>query len=185
MFIEPNTNIRILKNVPLDNTYKHTIYFDSATAQTNYFIGLTKHNLSQQTYQRVQKGKARVGLNAELLYDCNYMMFQNASFGTKWFYAFITGVEYVNNAVSEITFEIDVMQTWFFDYDLGNNYVVRQHSHSDVIGENITAEPVEVGEIECMDMQRTGLFNSYAVVIAMAEDPDYPWENNWQINPNA
>lgn len=170
MFIEPNTTIRILSNVPLDNTYNHTIYFGSATAQTNYFIGLTKHNLTQQTYQRVQKGKARIGLKAELLYDCNYMMFQNTSFGTKWFYAFITSVEYINNAVSEITFEIDVMQTWHFDYDLGRNYVVRQHALTDIIGENITGEPVDLGYIECSNVQSTGFFDSYVAVIAQADD---------------
>lgn len=48
-----------------------------------------------------------VGINAENLYDCNYIMFQNASFGTKWFYAFITSVAYENNETSRITMEID------------------------------------------------------------------------------
>ena len=170
MFIEPNTNIRILKNVPLDNTYTDTIYFSDVTSQTNYFIGLTKHNLSQQTYQRVTKGVARVSINAELLYDCNYLMFQNASFGSKWFYAFINSVEYVNNAVSEITFEIDVLQTWHFDYGFGRCYVVRQHALTDVIGENIATEPVDIGYMECSDMLKTGYFDSYTVVVAKAKD---------------
>lgn len=77
------------------------------------FPGLAKHSLTAQTYQRVNKGTMRVGLSADSCYDCNYLMFQNSGFGSKWFYAFITSVEYVNNAVTEITFEIDVMQTWF------------------------------------------------------------------------
>lgn len=55
----------------------------------------------------------RVEKKAEDLYDCNYLAFQNTSFGSKWFYAFITSVEYVNNITSEITFEIDVLQTYF------------------------------------------------------------------------
>ena len=81
MYIEPNTNIRILKDVPLDTTYDHTIYFSSATSQTNYFAGLTKYNLNNQTYQRVKRGYARVQRKAEDLYDCNYMMFQNSAYG--------------------------------------------------------------------------------------------------------
>ena len=106
MLIEPSTNIRLLKGVPLDNTYRNTLYFkpNEVDAQTETFKGYTKHNLTNQTYQRVNKGVARVGLKAEDIYDCNYMMFQNTNFGNKWFYAFITSVEYVNNTVSEITF---------------------------------------------------------------------------------
>ena len=145
MFIEPNTNIRILKNVPLDTTYKNTLYFTSATEQANYFIGLTKHNMVKYTYQRVQKGVARVGIKADLLYDCNYMMFQNTNFGTKWFYAFITGVEYINNDVSAIKYDIDVLQTWNFDYTLKECFVEREHVEDDIIGNNTVPEKLETG----------------------------------------
>ena len=169
MFIEPNTNIRILKNVPLDNTYKHTLYFSNETDQANYFIGLTRHNLTNQTYQRVRKGVSRVSIKAESLYDCNYIMFQNASFGDKWFYAFITSVEYVNNIVSEITFEIDVMQTWFFDFNLRECYVEREHTVTDNIGDNIVTEPVDIGDIICSKIQGTGQFDSYVAVVAYAD----------------
>ena len=168
MFIEPSTNIKILKNVPLDNTYKHTLFFESSTLQYNYFMSLTKHSLSQQTYQRVKKGSARIGLKAEDLYDCNYMMFQNTNFGTKWFYAFITSVEYINNTVSEITFEIDVMQTWYFDYTLKECFVEREHSTTDVAGDNIVSEPIDIGDIVCGGTGSTGKFNSYVAVIATA-----------------
>lgn len=170
MFIEPNTNIRILKNVPLDNTYKHTLYFSTHEQQESYFKSLTKHTLTNQTYQRVNKGVARVGLKAESLYDCNYIMFQNESFGSKWFYAFITKVEYVNNIVSEITFEIDVMQTWCFDYFLRECYVAREHTETDVVGEHLVAEPVDLGNVICTNIQKTGKFDGYVAVIARAED---------------
>ena len=109
MYIQPTTNIKLLKDVPLDTTYDHTIYFDSATAQYNYFVGLQKYNLNNYTYQRVKRGMARVGIKADNLYDCNYMMFQNTAYGDKWFYAFITSVEFVNNECAEIYFELDVM----------------------------------------------------------------------------
>lgn len=172
MFIEPNTNIRILKNVPLDSGYKKTINFTSASAQRDYFIGLTKHNLSNYTYQRVQKGVARVGINAEALYDCNYMMFQNASFGSKWFYAFITGVEYVNNIVSEITFEIDDMQTWHFDYTLKECFVIREHSETDNIGDNLVPENLEHGEYITDDFDGSGHIRDYKIVIAATVEED-------------
>ena len=160
MYIEPNTNIRILKDVPLDTTYDHTIYFSSATAQTNYFAGLTKYNLNNQTYQRVKRGYARVQRKAEDLYDCNYMMFQNSAYGNKWFYAFITSVEYVNNVTSEITFEIDDIQSWFFDFTLDQCFVEREHTITDNIGEHIEPESVEMGEY---------VFNDYKPIIYMKD----------------
>lgn len=146
MYIEPNTVIRILKDCPLDTTYDHTLYFSSKANQTNYFTGLTKYTFNDQSYQRVRKGRTRVQRKAEDLYDCNYMMFQNSSFGNKWFYAFIKSVEYVNNVTSEIEFEIDVMQTWYFDYTLEQCFVEREHSATDVIGEHIEPENVNLGE---------------------------------------
>lgn len=146
MYINPNTNIRLLKNVPLDNTYDHTIFFANETAQRDYFIGLQKYNLTNYTYQRVKKGVSRVGINADNLYDCNYIMFQNTVFGSKWFYAFITGVEYVNNECSDISFEIDVMQTWLFDCEPDYCFVEREHSFTDAIGEHIEPENIETGE---------------------------------------
>lgn len=147
MYIEPNTNIRLLNNVPLDNTYEHTIYFSSASAQSNYFISLTKYNLTNYTYQRVNKGKARVGIKADNIYDCNYMMFQNTSYGNKWFYAFITSVEFVNNECAEISFEIDVLQTWLFDFTLKQCFIERQHTVTDNPYEHYEPEPLDFGDM--------------------------------------
>ena len=146
MYIAPNTIIKILNNCPLDNTYEDTIYFASEASQQVYFNTLVKYTLTSQSYQRVQRGKMRVEVKAENLYDCNYLMFQNTSFGNKWFYAFINNVEYVNNITSEIEFEIDVLQTWMFDYELKESYVEREHSVTDVIGENLIDENLETGE---------------------------------------
>ena len=83
MYIEPNTNIKIYKDVPLDNTYNHTIYFSSLSNQNAYFhgnSGILKYNLTSQSYQRVVKGSMRIAIKADNLYDCNYLAFQNASF---------------------------------------------------------------------------------------------------------
>ena len=81
MYIAPSTNVKILHNVPLDNTYDHTLYFATAAAQSTYFAGLTKYNLTNYTYQRVNKGIIRVSGKADNYYDCNYIMFQNTNFG--------------------------------------------------------------------------------------------------------
>lgn len=150
MEIQPNTDIRLLHNVPLDTSYDHTIYFASASAQYTYFAGLTKYTLSAQTYQRVNKGKARVAKLADDIYDCNYMMFRNTSFGNKWFYAFITSIEYVNNETSEISYELDPMQTWWFDFTIDMCFVEREHSVSDELFSNLVDENIDLGDYTTM-----------------------------------
>lgn len=172
MYIEPNTNIRILRNVPLNNTYKNTIYFNNAVEQVAYFYSKIKHTLNNQSYQRVNKGVCRVNIKAEQLYDCNYMMFQNESFGTKWFYAFINKIEYINNVVAEIHFEIDVMQTWFFDYTLKESFVEREHSVTDEIGDNIEAESVDIGEYVYDGFVGFGINTDYYVIIGSSKTDD-------------
>ena len=93
MYIAPNTTIRMLKDVPLDNTYRNTIYFTTAAIQSAYFQGKTKYTFANQSYQRVNRGVLRIARKADDLYDCNYLMFQNTSYGNKWFYAFVVSVE--------------------------------------------------------------------------------------------
>lgn len=166
MYIEPNTSIKLLKNVPLDNNYTNTLFFNSVSEQTTYFTSKAKHTLMKQTYQRVNRGIARVQLSADKCYDCNYMMFQNTSYGSKWFYAFITNVEYVNNEVCEIKFEIDVMQSWFYGCTLKQCFVEREHIESDVIGANLVEENLELGEYVADDFDGTGHAKKKIVVAA-------------------
>lgn len=170
MYIAPNTSIHILKNVPLDPTYQHTISWDKTgtggkQAQYNYFYGRKKFSFTEQSYQRLQRGWMRIQKNAEALYDCNYLMYQNTAFGDKWFYAFITSVEYINNEVSEIHFEIDLMQTWYFDYGLDACFVEREHSEHDIVGENTMPEGLEIGDYETKTATITGEFSDWVIVV--------------------
>lgn len=145
MYVEPNTNVRLLKGIPLLNDYKNTLYFDNANAQTSYFVSKTKHLLTGLQYQRLKKGEMKVNLSADLIYDCNYLMFQNANFASKWFYGFITGVEYISNNVTKINYEIDEIQSWFFEAEICECLVEREHVIDDSIGKNLVVENIDFG----------------------------------------
>ena len=177
MYIAPNTTVKILRGVPLDPTYEHTIYFapdaTGQSAQEQYFGSLAKYTLTEQTYQRVKRGWLRVGIVADNLYDCNYLMFQNTNFGSKWFYAFIKTVEYINNSVAEIEFEIDVMQTWNREYALDMCYVEREHSAEYDTDSLYTAENLETGELVYEEKTRFDM-NSMNVVIIATPKSDTP-----------
>lgn len=174
MVIAPTTNVKILRNVPLENTYDHTLYFASASAQYTYFASKVAKNCTNYTYQRVNKGMIRIDGKADLYYDCNYMMFQNTSFGSKWFYAFINSVEYVNNETTEIQFEIDVIQTWLFDAHVEECFIERNHSRSDAIGDNIVPESIATGEYVFNDYAEvsTQSLTDMCVIIAIVDTTD-------------
>lgn len=171
MYIEPNTTIKLYSGIPLDNTYNHTLYFASISEQNSYFHGgLAKYTLANNSYQRVERGKMRIERKADDLYDCNYLAFQNTNYGNKWFYAFITGVEFVNNVTSEITFEIDSMQTYMFDVEIKDCFVEREHALTDEVGDNILPEPVDSSTVICSHSFGSEHFSHYTAIIATAFD---------------
>ena len=145
-YIAPNSTVKLLHGVPLEPDYEHTLYTANIGAQSGAIGAYTKYTINPQTYQRVNSNSIRVGIVADNLYDCNYMMFQNTNFSTKWFYAFITSVNYVNNECTEITYQIDVMQTYFHNFTLGNCFVECEHSVVDHLGENFIDEGLEIGD---------------------------------------
>ena len=137
--------------MPLDNNYDDTLYFANKGAQYSWFSSSNnaylKYTFDTQTYQRVNSGVFRCSQPADDLYDCNYMIFKNTSYGSKWFFAFITSVEYDNNQMSLVYYEIDYIQTYLYDGAVLEDCMIeREHTATDVIGEHILPEPVECGD---------------------------------------
>ena len=162
--VAPSTIVRFLKGVPLEATYENTVFWDTAKGQTRAtqataMAAYTKPNtvdpitgntysfyLDHLSYQRYGRNQIRVQIPMDLLLDCNYMMFNNARFGSKWFYAFIRKLEYVNEVTTTVTYEIDVLQTWHFDYTPNACFIERAHAASDKIGDNLVEENFEIGD---------------------------------------
>lgn len=145
MYIVPNTTIYLLKNIPLNKSYEHTVYYPDRDTQAQAFMKYKKYTLTDYSYQRSQLGTIRVALKYEQLIDCNYLMFKNTNFENKWFYAFITGIGYVSNDVTDVYYDLDVMQTWCYDYEFMPTFVDRQHSKTDALYENTQPEGLELG----------------------------------------
>lgn len=128
-------------------------------------MGKAVQRFNNQSYQRVGNGVLRVQVLADNVYTCNYLMFKNTLFGNKWFYGFIVGVEYINNAVTEITYQIDVMQTWHFNYTLGKCFVIREHTATDGFYEHTIPEGLNVNYYVTMTEQKSEFFDDYVAVV--------------------
>ena len=66
-WITPNTDVYLLKLVPLDKEHKHTLYFEDAEKQYNTFYSFLDRAFTAQTYQRVNKNRLRIEENAETI----------------------------------------------------------------------------------------------------------------------
>lgn len=145
--ITPSTQIILCSGVSIDRSYAHTLRSDNAQDQFNKIIKYKKRIFDKNTYQRSNEGKLRIQVLADDIYDCNYLIFQNSAFGNKYFYAFIDSIDYINNNCTEITYSIDVMQTWLFDFTMQQSFVEREHSASDNFGENVIPENLGSGDL--------------------------------------
>lgn len=145
--ISPNTDLILLK-CPIELDQNNQLTFANATAQYNYFNGLPKLVEDNFTYQR-KDDKIRFPANADDLQTYNYCMYRNTSYSNKWFYAFITNVEYLNDNTSLISIKTDVWQTWQFQLNWKQSFVEREHTNNDAIGANILDEGLQCGEYVC------------------------------------
>lgn len=173
----PNSTIKILKGIPLDDTYNNTWYYTNRTAQYNEFNKYTVYTLNNQMYQRVDKNTIRVNLPYDSVVTCNYLMFKNTNYSDKWFYAFLQNARYVNESVTEITYIIDVIQSWFLDCTLRDSYIIREHSLKDTPGSNIVAEDIDLGPYVSEPYKRTNDMLNMSVCVWCADTEPFVAES--------
>lgn len=149
--ITPHTNLYLLKN-PNNLSRENQLTFANATAQFNYFSGLTNINVENFTYQR-KDYIIRYPRCIDDILDYNYVMYQNYNYSAKWFYAYIKNMRYVNDNMTEITIETDVYQTFMFDITFKASFVEREHVSNDTTGAHTIPEGLETGEYVCNSIQ--------------------------------
>ena len=142
--ITPQSDVYLLK-VPLEIDDINQLTFANATAQFNYFNSLPKVSVDNFTYQR-KDGTIRYGANYDSLIHYNYVMYRNDGYSNKWFYAFIDGMEYLNDNVTAISISTDTFQTWQFDLTYKNTFVEREHVSDDTVGAHTLDEGLELGD---------------------------------------
>ena len=142
--IAPQTDVYLLK-VPLELDELNQLTFASKQAQYNYFYSQPKLEADNFTYQR-KDGVIRFPALIDDIITYNYVMYRNEAYSDKWFYAFITGKEYVNDNVTNIAIKTDVWQTWQFELNFKPVLIDREHTNDDTIGANLLPENLELGE---------------------------------------
>lgn len=175
----PCSNITICSGVRLTPEYTHTIWFSSKESQFAYFAGKAAHSFAGYTFIR-KAWSIKVQATMEQARKWSYMFFTNG--GKIWYY-FITNIEYVNDNTVELFVEIDVMQSYLFDYDLLRCFVEREHAAFDPIGGNVVDEGLEVGEYVSIADFNSDL-NDYYIMILATGNPETAADNEGEITPS-
>lgn len=156
--ITPNTDLYLLK-VPLEIDDVNQLTFANATAQYNYFNSLPKLAVDDFTYQR-KDGTIRFGASFDDILTYNYVMYRNDAYSNKWFYAYITNMEYVNDGLTAIQIKNDVWQTWQFNLTYKPVFVEREHVNDDTVGANTVPENLELGEYQIVDLRNSPMYET-------------------------
>lgn len=143
--ITPSSDLYLIRS-PLEADMKHQLDFANEEAQFTYFTtNLDKKYYDEFTYIR-KDNMIKVNECIDDILTYNYIIYRNESYGSKWFYAFITRMEYVNNETTAIYFSLDVWQTWQFNLVLRRSFVEREHVDDDSVGLHTIDENLGTGE---------------------------------------
>lgn len=141
--IVPSSNIILLKT-PFELDYKNNLTFSNLASQLSYFNSLPHTEITDATYLRKDNVISYPAL-VDNIREYNYCMYQNENFSNKWFFAFITNMEYINHSTTNISIETDVWQTYQFDITFKNSFVEREHVNNDTVGLHTLPEDLETG----------------------------------------
>ena len=140
----PITDIRLIK-CPLSLDERNQLTFNNLNAQLNYFLNLEHLELTDATYQR-RDSVIRYGEVIENLDAYNYVMYKNANYRNKWFFAFITSMKWANNNMTDIFIKTDSFQTWQHDLTYKKSFVEREHVNDDTVGKHTIDEGLGTGD---------------------------------------
>lgn len=159
MTITPQSNIKLC-TTKLEKDYKHSLTWNNKQAQTNYFNNLNGYIATDYTYVK-KDNIIRVDKNIDELINYNYLIYTNNGFTTRTYYCFITNMEYLSENCTAITFETDVIQTYYFDIEYKKSFVEREHVNEDTIGLHTIPENLETGEYIVQNTEQTNYTKMY------------------------
>ena len=123
-----------LTRVAWDQQYRDVVRFEDEEERDTYFSSLDGDSIyiERMTYLRFSE-PIRINVPFSSCYNYNYLIVENPKLPVpgeseppKLFY-FITGVAMIAPNTSALTLQLDVFQTYLFDFELGYSFLDRGH----------------------------------------------------------
>ncbi len=185
--LTPNSSIWFHR-VPWDNSYKHVVKFTDMDAQIAYFQSAEQYSMSFNcTFQTIElrmEIRADIPIDDVLELRSNYVTFSNYRYDVgnqtpknkRHYYGFLHGVRYASFNSCFLDVELDVYQTFLFDFNLPPCFVKREHIVSDTLGANTVEESLDTGKLKVYGVYEKESINNLGILAnatRAAEDPPY------------
>lgn len=124
------SNIKLYKAQSLDNTYKHVIDWQTGRDLDNWLDTHPHVEMANSAYQNISKTirwDSKI-LSFNELQNYNYLRIENHdefSDSVMTYYAFVTDYLYVNDGVTQISFSLDVWNTYKWNVGFGKAMIER------------------------------------------------------------
>lgn len=150
--VQPESQVVFLSGIPnIDG--EDTIFFPDRQTQYVWFNAHRAPALNGRaavyTNINIMRGTLVANFDAEtIMNNSNYLMIRNRE---KWYYCFLIGV--VQNSVnsSTVSFKVDALQTYYFDYGIIQAYIEREHVTNDTVENIYNRYNAVTDELECGD----------------------------------
>lgn len=109
----------------LSNDYHHTIDFNSIESQRLYFNSKVLKQVNGNVVVDTLEDRYILSCTIQSVKDCDYLFVEDSN--KKRLYYFITGKRYKTTSSTIVDLEIDVLQTYMFNYNLLDSFVDRCH----------------------------------------------------------
>lgn len=139
-FANPTTEAYFC-NVPFDTDYNNVMLFTSQDQQVNYFkTNYIKHYSNLNIIRKDTPFHIADDFGS---YDTvNYIMYRNPELNSKWWFAFVTDVQYTASNTTRIVIQTDVWQSYLFNRSLRRSYIERGTVGNDTFGMWTAPEPI-------------------------------------------
>lgn len=171
--LKGETMANLISEINLCNvkiTPTNQLDFKNKSEQFNYFAGKRV-----RTYQKCKyvprEGEIFVKGYVDDLMTCNYGYYTNTYNGTsKTFYFWIVGKDLVSRETTRLTIQLDLFQTWLFDWDLNTCMVERETVSDDTFGLHTIPEDFELGDyITCGKQEVEELKGDVCYLLAITD----------------
>ena len=131
--------------IKLDRGYKNVLSY-SETEMVSLLTTNAVGTFTNCSFVRPDENVITIEMTYGNAIKCNYLGFQNPDYSNKWFFAFIDEIEYVSDKAVNVHFTIDEYATWYDYWSPEPCYVEREHANTDVAGDNLVPEQLELGD---------------------------------------
>lgn len=165
MRISPNSNVKLMTSPFTKRTDSNKLKWMTQTAQTEYFNDYDGTAFTSSQYSVVSDGVIRINASYASINAYNYLRFTESTYYNKRFYCFITGIKEVTSSSCDVSFVVDLFQT--FQYDGSKSKYMSKTPLGDF--ENITPDTLSIrpgstaqfSAIFCDDKHISTLANFY------------------------